>query len=171
MRLLLRSSITRIIQIWWQQKSLFLIASLKGTAAKELLNKKRGNDDQSFSLFLFFRIIFSHDSRSGCRPSCADHLHSVISMTVKIALNEESSVLQAYTPNRIVSFAFHIWQIRICLLLHHHENIQCNSHLPCGWIYTTWTWSMHRFPLSPNQNTPDLWQRFPSAGTVHLHTQ
>ena len=34
-------------------------------------------------------------SSSGCCPSCASHLHSVISIFVKVALKEESSGLQA----------------------------------------------------------------------------
>ena len=34
-------------------------------------------------------------SLSGCCPSCANHLHSVISIFVKVALNEESSGLHA----------------------------------------------------------------------------
>ena len=34
-------------------------------------------------------------SSSGFCPSCASHLHSVIAMSVKVALKEESSGLQA----------------------------------------------------------------------------
>lgn len=34
-------------------------------------------------------------SESGCCPSCANHLHSVISISVNVALNEEFSGLHA----------------------------------------------------------------------------
>ena len=40
-----------------------------------------------------------HSSSSGACPSCGSHLHSVTSISVNNALNEESSALHAYIPN------------------------------------------------------------------------
>ena len=54
-------------------------------------------------------------SASGCWPSWAFHMHSVIFISVKTAVNDESSGEQAYIPKEMVSAPLYMWQIRIWL--------------------------------------------------------
>ena len=49
-------------------------------------------------------FLFCHThSLSGCWPSCAFHIHSVIFISVNTAVNDDSSGEQAYTPKLISS--------------------------------------------------------------------
>ena len=52
---------------------------------------------------------------SGCWPSWAFHMHSVIFMSENTAVKDDSSGEQAYMPKEISSAPSYMWQMRIWL--------------------------------------------------------